>query len=105
MPVYAVYILTNWNDKVLYVGVTNNLLRRLYEHKNKLIDGFTKKYNVNKLVYYELFADVRLAIQREKQLKSWSRKRKDDLIASKNPEWKDLSKSDPKIATSLRSSQ
>ena len=63
---YYVYILANWNNKVLYVGITNNLERRIYEHKNKLIEGFTKKYNVNKLVYFETTSDVKSAIEREK---------------------------------------
>ena len=64
---YYVYILSNWNNQVIYIGVTNNLERRLYEHKNKLIDGFTKKYNIDKLVYFEETADVKAAIEREKQ--------------------------------------
>ena len=64
---YFVYIITNWNHKVIYLGVTNDLYKRLYQHKNKLIDGFTKKYNVNKLVYFETTEDIRLAIIREKQ--------------------------------------
>ena len=84
------YILTNHNRRVLYTGVTNNLVRRIYEHKNKLNDGFTKKYDVNKLVYYEFFEDITLAINREKQIKSGSRKKKLDLINKFNPEWKDL---------------
>ena len=66
---YYVYILTNWNNKVMYIGVTNNLQRRLYEHKSKLVEGFTKQYNVNKLVYYEHTTDINSAIAREKQLK------------------------------------
>jgi len=87
---YYVYILTNWNHKVMYIGVTNNLYKRIYQHKNKLIDGFTKKYNVTKLVYYELTEDVKSAISREKQLKGWSRKKKNSLVITTNPEWKDL---------------
>ena len=75
----------------MYVGVTNNLLRRLYEHKNHLIEGFTKKYNVTKLVYYEESPDVLAAIAREKQLKGWSRIKKNGLVESENPEWNDLS--------------
>ena len=71
---YYVYILTNWNNKVMYVGVTNDLERRLYEHKNKLADGFTKKYNVTKLVYFDYTNDVKSAIEREKQIKGWTRK-------------------------------
>ena len=88
---YYVYILTNWNHKVMYIGVTNNLYKRIYQHKNKLIDGFTKKYNVTKLVYYESTEDVTSAITREKQLKGWVRKKKNDLVVTINPEWKDLS--------------
>ena len=74
----------------MYIGVTNNLYKRVYQHKNKLIDGFTKKYNVTKLVYYESTEDVTSAITREKQLKGWVRKKKNDLIVTINPEWKDL---------------
>ena len=74
----------------MYIGVTNNLYKRIYQHKNKLIDGFTKKYNVNKLVYFELTENVVAAITREKQLKNWVRKKKNNLIKTINPEWKDL---------------
>ena len=88
---YYVYMLTNWDDSVLYIGVTNNLQRRLYEHKNHLADGFTKQYNVNKLVYYESTTDVRSALQREKQLKGWTRAKKNALISKENPDWCDLS--------------
>ena len=88
---YYVYLLTNKGNSVLYAGVTNNLERRIYEHKNKLIDGFTKKYNLGKLVYYESTTEVQSAIAREKQIKGWTRKRKNDLIEGINPEWKDLS--------------
>lgn len=90
---YYVYILTNWTNKVLYTGVTNNLERRLYEHKNKLVKGFTEKYNVNKLVYFDSTIDVKAAIAREKQIKGWTRQKKKDLIESMNPQWKDLSES------------
>jgi putative endonuclease len=87
----AVYILTNYNHRVLYVGVTNNLIRRVYEHKNHLdSSSFTSKYDVNRLVYYEFFEDITPAIAREKQIKSGSRKKKLDLINSFNPEWKDM---------------
>ena len=86
---YYVYILTN-DSKTLYVGVTNNLERRIYEHKHKLRDGFTKKYNLTKLVYFEIFNDINDAIKREKQLKNWHRQWKINLIESKNKEWKDL---------------
>ena len=89
---YFVYILANWDDSVLYIGVTGNLPRRLYEHRNGLIDGFTKKYNVNKLVYYEHTKDVYSAISREKQLKKWRREKKNQLIENANPRWLDLSK-------------
>lgn len=75
---------------MIYVGFTNNLERRIYEHKNKLIDGFTKKYNLNKLVYYEQTSDVRSAIEREKQIKGWVRKRKNELVESMNPDWNDI---------------
>jgi len=84
-------MLTNWNNKVLYTGITNNLERRLYEHKNKLVEGFTTKYNVNKLVYYDYTSDVSSAIAREKEIKGWTRQKKNDLIESVNPEWEDLS--------------
>ena len=90
---YYVYILTNKNCNVLYTGVTGNLIRRVWEHKNHADkDSFTSKYNVTRLVYFEETNDVRAAIEREKQIKSWNRKRKDDLIESMNPERKDLYK-------------
>ena len=73
---YYVYLLTNWNNNVLYVGVTNDLNRRIYEHKNKLIDGFSKKYNLNKLVYVEETNDINAAIAREKEIKKWRREKK-----------------------------
>ena len=75
----------------LYVGVTNNLERRISEHKNSLIEGFTKKYNINRLIYYEETNDILAAINREKQIKGWRREKKIALIESSNPEWKDLS--------------
>jgi len=87
---YYVYILTNQNNHVMYIGVTNNLRRRVYEHKMGLYEGFTKKYRVHKLVYFESCHDVKAAIQREKQLKGWSREKKNSLVMSQNPEWKDL---------------
>ena len=90
MKNYCIYILTNKNDSVLYVGITNNLTRRIWEHKSKLIEGFTKKYNVDKLVYFESFDNTKDAIKREKQLKTGSRKKKIELINSLNPEWKEL---------------
>ncbi|MBE6562445.1 MAG: GIY-YIG nuclease family protein [Ruminococcaceae bacterium] len=88
---YYVYILSNWNGNVLYIGVTNDLKRRLYEHKNKITEGFTQKYNVNKLVYFETTSDVNIAINREKQLKGWKREKKNRLIESVNPKWIDIS--------------
>ncbi len=91
MKRYYVYILTNHTKTTLYVGVTNNLERRLYEHKNKLIDGFSKRYNLNKLVYYEETTSIESAIEREKQLKGYARSKKDTLIITKNPYWEDLS--------------
>ena len=90
MKNFYVYIMTN-NTKTLYIGITNDLTRRIYEHKNKLIDGFTKKYNITKLVYYELINDAESAIKREKQLKNWHRQWKINLIESVNKEWNDLS--------------
>ncbi|HQI41947.1 MAG TPA: GIY-YIG nuclease family protein [Ignavibacteriaceae bacterium] len=89
MDYYYVYIMTN-NAKTLYIGVTNDLNRRVFEHKNSLIDGFTKKYNIKKLVYYETFNNIDEAIRREKQLKNWHRQWKINLIESINKEWKDL---------------
>ena len=88
---YYVYILTNWNNKVLYVGVTNNLELRLQEHRMKLLPGFTEKYNVNKLVYFEETQDIVAALEREKEIKKWRREKKDALVAGSNPDWKDLS--------------
>jgi putative endonuclease len=87
---YFVYIMTN-HSKTLYTGVTNNLMRRVYEHKQKLIPGFTKKYNITKLVYYEVFGDIKQAIAREKQIKGWLREKKIKLIESLNPNWRELS--------------
>jgi putative endonuclease len=89
--------MTNERNSVLYTGVTNDLERRIYEHKNKIIDGFTKKYNVTKLVYYEMTEDVTAAIAREKQIKGWLRKKKNALIESMNPMWKDLSTWDSSV--------
>lgn len=85
-----VYIMTNYTNTTIYVGVTNNLRRRVYEHKNKTIEGFTKRYNLTKLVYYEVFDDVTMAIAREKQLKAGSRQKKNDLISEFNEKWEDL---------------
>jgi putative endonuclease len=96
---YYVYILS-CNSRRLYIGVTNNLARRLYEHKHKLLDGFTKRYNLDQLVYYESTQDIVSAIQREKRLKNWPRARKLELIERFNPEWKDLADGVPEIAES-----
>lgn len=85
-----IYILTNSTHSVLYIGVTNNLVRRIYEHKNKLLKGFTCDYSVNRLVYYEQFNDIVAAITREKQLKNWHRAWKENLIEGANPTWRDL---------------
>jgi len=87
---YYVYIMTN-NYATLYTGVTNNLERRVYEHKHKLVPGFTKKYNLTRLVWYEAGNDIWAAIAREKQIKGWVRARKVALIESMNPDWEDLS--------------
>jgi len=87
---YYVYIMTNKYNAVLYTGVTNDLIRRVYEHKNKLVEGFTAKYNLTKLVYYEISKDVKEAINREKQIKGWKREKKEKLIKGFNPDWKDL---------------
>ena len=87
---YCVYILASKRNGTLYIGITNNLARRVYEHKEKLVKGFTQRYNVSMLVYYEVHGDVRAAIQREKQLKKWNRSWKLRLIEKYNPEWIDL---------------
>ena len=86
----AVYIITNNNNTTLYTGVTSDLIKRTYQHKNKFIKGFSQKYNCNKLVYYEIYLDIFHAITREKQIKSGSRKKKIQLIEKINPEWEDL---------------
>jgi putative endonuclease len=90
MKNYYVYIMTN-NSKTLYIGMTDDLMRRVYEHKNKLIEGFTKKYNLTKLVYFETSNRIEDAIRREKQLKNWHRQWKINLIESVNKDWKDIS--------------
>ena len=87
---YFVYIMTN-NSRTLYTGVTNDLNRRVYEHRNKLVEGFTKRYNITRLAYFETTSDVRAAIAREKQIKGWLRSKKIALIESMNPDWRDLS--------------
>ncbi len=88
---YYVYLLTNRNDKVMYVGVTNDLVRRLYEHKSKLVKGFTEKYKLNKLVYFDQTSDVVAAIGREKEIKKWRREKKNALVNKSNPDWRNLS--------------
>ena len=85
-----VYLMTNVWNKVLYVGVTSNLVKRLFEHKQKLITGFTERYKITKLVYYEQFDSIITAIEREKQIKGWLRQKKVDLIEADNPQWRDL---------------
>ena len=85
-----IYILTNKNNNVLYIGVTSDLKKRIWEHKNKVVDGFTKKYNLDKLVYFETGENIESAIEREKQLKNWHREWKLSLIKTQNPEFKDL---------------
>ncbi|HEX9917206.1 MAG TPA: GIY-YIG nuclease family protein [candidate division Zixibacteria bacterium] len=87
---YYVYIIANQNNRVIYTGVTNDLKKRIYEHKKKLIEGFTKKYNITKLVYYEVSNDIKYAITREKQIKGGSRTKKVAMITKMNPEWEDL---------------
>ena len=88
---YYVYILTNNHKNLLYVGITNDLIRRIYEHKHHLDKGsYTDQYNIENLIYYESTSDVKAAIEREKQIKGWNRKRKEKLIATKNPNWEDL---------------
>ena len=101
---YYVYIMTN-KSKTLYTGVTNNLVRRVFEHKHHLVEGFTERYNITKLVYYEETNDVREAISREKQIKGWLRRKKIALIESVNPEWSDLSENWAGDSSSLRSSE
>ncbi|MCB9210889.1 MAG: GIY-YIG nuclease family protein [Ignavibacteriales bacterium] len=90
MKTYHVYILASERNGTLYIGITSSLAKRIYEHKNKLIEGFTKKYDVNNLVYYEETSDVNSAIAREKQLKKWNRRWKLELIEKQNPNWIDL---------------
>jgi putative endonuclease len=87
---YYLYILASKKNGTLYIGVTGNLIKRIYEHKQKTVDGFTKKYYVHQLVYYEVYRDIKEAIIREKQMKKWNRKWKIRVIEEKNPEWEDL---------------
>ncbi len=90
MKIYYVYILTSKRNGTLYIGVTNDLIKRVYEHKNNLIAGFTSKYNVHRLVYFEQYDNIEYAIQREKRLKKWNREWKLALIEKENPNWIDL---------------
>ena len=87
---YYVYILSNKKNGTLYIGVTNNLERRMFQHKNKLVEGFSKKYDLTKLMYFEIFQYIEKAIEREKRLKKWKRQWKINLIEEKNPNWNDL---------------
>ncbi len=91
MKQYYVYIISNIHNTTLYIGVTNDLQRRMYEHKNKLLDGFSNKYNLTKLVYFEIYEDINEAIKKEKGIKNLLRRKKNGLIGSKNPRWLDLS--------------
>ena len=90
MKQYYIYVLASKRNGTIYIGVTNNLLRRVYEHKHDLVDGFTKTYHVHALVHFEAFEDIEYALRREKQLKWWKRKWKLDLIEKDNPDWRDL---------------
>jgi len=87
---YYLYILANKKNGTLYVGVTANLIKRVFEHKSNVVEGFTKKYNIHSLVYYEIYNDINEAIKREKNIKKWKRFWKIKLVNTKNPEWKDL---------------
>jgi putative endonuclease len=87
---YYVYILTNKKDGVFYTGVTSDLVKRIYEHKNNVVEGFSKKYNTKTLVYYEIFEEIEFAIKREKRLKKWNRDWKIKVIEQMNPNWEDL---------------
>ena len=102
MKQYYVYILANEKRGTLYTGITNNLRRRAYEHKNDIIEGFTKKYRVHRLVYFERFRDVRAAIFREKQIKAWKRQWKVKMIEMCNPCWEDLFETEDALVSFLR---
>ena len=102
MAQYFVYILAS-RSRTLYVGVTNDLARRVYEHRMRLVPGFTSRYRIDRLVYCEDTTDIRSAIAREKQIKSWRREKKLELISNANPTWKDLSEGWPTADSSLRS--
>ena len=90
MKNYFVYILSSKRNGTLYIGITNDLIKRVYEHREELMDGFTKKYNINQLVYYEEYQNIDIAIEREKKLKQWDRRRKLKLIEKSNDNWEDL---------------
>jgi len=90
MKMYYVYMITNWKNEVLYTGVTNDLARRINEHRDKKIPGFASRYNVNKLVFFESITDINAAIAREKEIKGWVRRKKNALIETMNPDWNDL---------------
>jgi putative endonuclease len=90
MKQFAVYFMNNWTNEILYVGVTSDLLKRIWQHKNKFFKGFTEKYNLTKLVYFEMHETAETAILREKQIKRWNRKKKDFLVNELNPDWQDL---------------
>ncbi len=90
MKIYYVYLMANKRNNVLYIGITNDLIRRVYEHKNNLIEGFTNKYNCHKLVWYQHTNDVESAITQEKKMKKWKREYKENVINGMNPEWRDL---------------
>jgi putative endonuclease len=90
MKNYYIYMMSNVKNNVLYIGITNDLLRRVYEHKNDLIEGFTKKYRCHKLVWFEMTSDINAAIIKEKQMKKWKREYKENVINKMNPDWKDL---------------
>ena len=90
MKTYYVYMITNWKNEVLYTGVTNDLARRINEHRDKKIPGFASRYNVNKLVFFESITDINAAIAREKEIKGWVRRKKNALIETMNPDWNDL---------------
>ncbi|MDO8444219.1 MAG: GIY-YIG nuclease family protein [bacterium] len=94
---YFTYIITNKINTVLYTGVTNNLQRRMFEHKNKIISGFSSKYNLNKLVWYQEFNEINDALSAEKRVKGWTRQKKNNLIELLNPNWRDLSFGDPSL--------
>ena len=87
---YYVYLMTNQANKVMYVGMTNDLVRRIYQHRNRILEGFTSRYHVDKLVYYEETSNVRAAIEREKEIKKWRREKKNTLVMKDNPNWVDL---------------